>query len=173
MKDVEKAVVDATADATMIRPATAADAAAIAAIWNTMIRDTTVTFLPHEKTVAEVAALIDGADPVFVWDDAGQVLGFARYFQFRGGAGYRHTSEHTVLLHPGAQGRGGGRALMRHLLDHAAAAGRHSMWAGVSGENIAGVAFHERLGFETVAVLPEVGWKFDRWIDLVLMQKRL
>lgn len=157
----------------MIRPAAAADAGVIAAIWNHYIRETTVTFLPDEKAPGDIAALIGGADPVLVAEADGEVLGFARYFQFRGGRGYVHTVEHTVLLRPGGAGRGTGRALMAALVDHATAAGKHSMWAGVSGENTAGVAFHAALGFERVAVLPEVGFKFGRWIDLVLMQKRL
>ena len=85
----------------MIRPATAADTAAIAAIWNAAIRETTVTFNPIEKTAPEVAALI-AATPCLVWDAGGQIHGFARYFQFRGGRGYAHTAEHTILLLPGA-----------------------------------------------------------------------
>ncbi|MBI1416358.1 MAG: GNAT family N-acetyltransferase [Limimaricola sp.] len=157
----------------MIRPATSADADAIAAIWNHYIRTTTVTFLPDEKTQAEVAALIAGPDPVLVAEVAGRVSGFARYFPFRAGRGYVHTVEHTVLLAPGAEGAGQGRALMTSLVDHARAHAKHSIWAGVSAENEAGVAFHGRLGFVTVARLPEVGFKFGRWIDLVLMQKML
>jgi L-amino acid N-acyltransferase len=157
----------------LVRPATPADAAAIAAIWNPVIRDTTITFNPTEKSEAEVAALIAGPDPCFVWHEDGRVLGFARYFQFRGGLGYRHTCEHTVLLHPDARGRGGGRALMAVLLADAAASGRHSLWAGVSAENEAGAAFHAALGFDIIAVLPEVGHKFGRWIDLILMRKLL
>jgi len=62
---------------------------------------------------------------------------------------------------------------MDRLCAHAAAAGKHMIYAGVSGENAAGIAFHTAIGFETMAVLPESGRKFDRWIDLVLMQKRL
>jgi len=155
----------------MIRPATAADAPAIAAIWNHYIRETTVTFLPDEKSIEDVEKMV-ATDVCLVADDGG-VQGFARYFQFRGGRGYFHTVEHTVLLAAGTAGRGYGRGLMKALMAHAAQAGKHSMWAGVSGENKAGVSFHVALGFEEIARLPEVGFKFGRWIDLVLMQKRL
>ena len=155
----------------MIRPATAADAPAIAAIWNHYIRETTVTFLPDEKSVEDVEKMI-ATDVCLVADDGG-IQGFARYFQFRGGRGYFHTVEHTVLLASGTAGRGYGRGLMKALMAHAAQAGKHSMWAGVSGENRAGVSFHAALGFQEIARLPEVGFKFGRWIDLGLMQKRL
>jgi phosphinothricin acetyltransferase len=62
---------------------------------------------------------------------------------------------------------------MEALCDHATAAGKHSMFAGCSAENAGAVAFHARMGFAEVARLPEVGFKFGRWIDLVLLQKRL
>jgi phosphinothricin acetyltransferase len=81
--------------------------------------------------------------------------------------------EHTIQLAPGASGRGHGRALMRAVEDHARMGGAHSMFAGVSGENPEGRAFHARLGYAETAVLPAVGWKFGRWMDLVLMQKFL
>lgn len=155
----------------MIRPAQINDAARIKAIWNHYIRNTTVTFLPDEKSLQDVESMID-ADPCLVWDD-GQVVGFARYFQFRGGRGYAPTVEHTVLLDPSAAGRGIGRNLLIAICDLAAQDGKHSIWAGISAENGAAVAFHEACGFEAVARLPEVGFKFDRWIDLIFMQKRL
>jgi len=156
----------------VIRPGTAADAAAIATIWNACIRDTTVTFLPDPKSNADVAAML-AQDTCLVWVEAGRVLGFARYFQFRGGRGYARTVEHTILFGPQDRQRGAGRALLEALCDHARGAGKHSIWAGVSAENHGGIAFHAALGFTEIARLPEVGFKFDRWIDLVLMQKRL
>lgn len=155
----------------IIRDATPADAGAIAAIWNHYIRHTTVTFTPDDKSEPEIAAMMSG--PFFVAEDGGRVTGFARYFQFRSGRGYAFAQEHTVLLDPAERGRGAGRALMTRVIDHATAAGHHRLYAGVSGDNAAGIAFHARLGFETVATLPESGRKFDRWIDLVLMQKSL
>ena len=156
----------------MIRPATTSDAAQIAAIWNHAIRDTVITFNPVEKTVEEVAALMTPTQPFLVWDDDG-VQGFARYGQFRGGEGYRFSVEHTIMLRDTVQSKGAGRALLTVLCEKAQAAGMHMMFAGVSAENEGAVAFHSKMGFTTAAVLPEVGFKFGRWHDLVLMQKRL
>ncbi len=157
----------------MIRAATRHDATAIAAIWNNAIRNTTITFNPIEKSDPEVADLITPATPCFVFERKGQVVGFARYFPFRGGEGYRFSVEHTIMLRDDARGSGAGRALMDAVLDHAKLAGKHSIYAGVSAENEGAVAFHTKMGFTTAAILPEVGHKFGRWIDLVLMQKHL
>lgn len=160
-----------------IRDATPNDAAAIAAIWNPVIRDTAATFNAQEKTAADIAQMItarqtDGhAFLVATLDD--RILGFATYSQFRGGIGYARTMEHTIILSPAATGQGTGRTLMRHLEQHARAAGAHSLFAGVSAENPAGLAFHSRAGFAEVARLQQVGHKFGRYMDLVLMQKFL
>ncbi|MES2970375.1 MAG: N-acetyltransferase family protein [Pseudomonadota bacterium] len=161
----------------MIRDATQIDAPAIAAIWNPYIRDTAVTFNFAEKSMEDVAALItdrQAAGFAFVLaEEAGHVLGFATYSQFRGGVGYARTMEHTILLGPDARGRGVGRALMTAIEDLARAGGAHSLFGGVSAENPEGRAFHAALGFAEVAVLRRVGHKFGRWMDLVLMQKFL
>jgi phosphinothricin acetyltransferase len=160
----------------MIRRATPADASAIAALWNPYIRDTAVTFNAAEKTPDDVAAMIRDRDAAghatFVAEEAA-LLGFASYAQFRGGVGYATCMEHSILLAPGARGKGLGRALMLALCDHARAAGAHQMIAGVSAENPDGVAFHARMGFSEIARVREAGRKFGRFIDLVLMQKFL
>lgn len=156
----------------MIRPATAADAPAIAAFWDPLIRDTLVTFNPVEKTEAEIATLIATREGFLVADE-GDILGFATYAQFRGGLGYAFAQEHTIILAPAGQGRGLGRALMAALADRARAHGHHILIAGVSGSNPAGVAFHAALGFAEVGRVAQAGWKFGRWHDLVLMQKML
>ena len=157
----------------IVRAAEIRDAAGIAAALNPVIRDTTISFKPNELSLDEVRDLILTAPGIFVAEIDGKVVGYASYDQFRRGAGYARSMEHSIILTPEARGTGVGRALMATLEDHARAAGVGSLWAGVSGENPGGVAFHLRLGFETVAVLPKVGFKFDRWLDLTLMRKWL
>lgn len=156
----------------MIRPARPDDAGAIAAIWNHVIRDTTQTFTTAQKDVAALAAQI-GTQPFLVADDGTGVLGFVTWSQFRNGPGYAYTVEHSIHVAAGARGNGLGRALMTAAEDAARGAGLHSMIAGVAGENAGGAAFHAAIGYATIARLPQVGWKFGRWHDLVLMQKML
>ena len=161
----------------ILRPAGAADHPAILALWNPLIRETTITFSSEEKTPAALAAMIDGrralGQEFFLASEGAELLGFATYAQFRGGDGYANAMEHTVILGQAARGRGVGRALMSRLEDHARAGGAHTLFAGVSAENPAAVAFHAALGFRTLARIPEAGRKFGRWLDLLLMMKFL
>ena len=106
--------------------------------------------LIHPMPWTALAFLIGAADD-------GRVLGFASYDQFRAGNGYVHAMEHTVILAPEAHGRGLGRALMTAIEEHARMRGGHSMVAGVSGENAAGIAFHRALGYAHVGLLPQSG----------------
>ncbi len=156
----------------MIRPATLADAAAIAALWNPWIRDTAITFASVEKTAADIVSLIETRPCFFVAETTG-LLGFATYGQFRGGDGYATCMEHTVILSPDARGQGAGRALLQAVEAHARAGGAHQMIAGVSGENPDARAFHAAQGYHEVAILREAGFKFGRFMNLVLMQKFL
>ena len=161
----------------MIRAAAPADAPAIAAFWNPVIRDTAVTFNPVEKSADDIAQMITDRHAAghgfLVAERDSVVQGFATYSQFRSGAGYARSMEHTIILSPAAQGAGLGRALMAALEDHARAGGAHCLIAGVSAENPAGRAFHAAIGFTEIATLPQVGHKFGRYMDLVLMQKFL
>jgi phosphinothricin acetyltransferase len=163
--------------AALIRPATPGDAEAIAAIWNPLIRDTTVIFHTVERDAAAVAAYAAqrraAGRELWVAAEGGAVLGFASYDQFRAGNGYARAMEHTVILAPGARGRGLGRALMAAVESHAAAGGAHVMIAAIDAANRAGRAFHAALGYREVGYLPEAGRKFGRWLDLLLMQKIL
>ena len=156
----------------IIRPAHAGDAARLAALWNPWIETTAITFSTALKTPEGLATDIAARGDAFLVAEAdGALLGFATFFPFRGGPGYARTKEHTVILAPEARGRGAGRALMAALEDEAQRQGVHALMAGISAENPAGVAFHAAIGFHEVARLPQVGRKFDRWMDLVLMQK--
>ena len=161
----------------IIRPAHAGDAARIVDFWNPLILETTVTFSDILMTTVSVSELIESrraaGHEFFVAEIDGRVMGFATYVQFRTNNGYRRTVEHTIILPPDAHGLGIGRALMTAVEQHAAEAGHHSIFAGVSAENEAGIAFHAAVGYREVARLAEVGWKFNRWLDLVLMQKML
>jgi phosphinothricin acetyltransferase len=87
--------------------------------------------------------------------------------------GYRFTVEHTVHVREDHWGSGAGRALMEELVERARAAGKHVMVGALDGANEASLRFHARLGFVEVARMPEVGRKFGRWLDLVLVQRIL
>ncbi|MFG6590695.1 GNAT family N-acetyltransferase [Sulfitobacter sp. 1A12157] len=158
----------------VIRPALAQDAAAVAALWNGMIRGSLSTFTTDEKTREEIAALIAArTDAFWVAEGDGAVLGFVTYGSFRGGPGYAATVEHSIVLSEAAQGRGLGRDLMTQAIEAATAGGRHIMVAAVSSANPGAVAFHEKQGFGQVGRMPEVGRKHGQWLDLILMQKTL
>lgn len=158
-------------------PATPADIPAILTIWNPLIRDSVVTFNAAEKSAADIAQMIEdkarAGHGFFVARRDGKVAGFAAYGQFRAGVGYSRTMEHTIILAEGARGLGLGRALMAAVEDHARAGGAHSIFAGVAGENHQARAFHAAMGYRETVILPQVGYKFGRWMDLHLMQKML
>jgi phosphinothricin acetyltransferase len=161
----------------IIRPAIDSDAPAIIALWNPQIRDTTITVSSEERTADDVRQMIASrraaGTEFFVAEEQAGLLGLVTYRQFRPGNGYAHSMEHTIIIAPGAWGRGVGRALMTTLEDHARSMGGHTMVAVVTAENDRALAFHRALGYVDVGFLPEQGRKFDRWLDLVFLQKIL
>ncbi len=159
-----------------VRTAEVRDIPAILAIWNPAIRDSLATFNHVEKSNSDIATMLaekETSGHAFLVAEAEGILGFAYYGQFRGGAGYAHTMEHTIYVVPEAMGWGVGKALMAAVEDHARSGGAHLIFAGVSADNPDGIAFHKRLGYVKAAHLPEVGRKFGQWRDLVLLQKHL
>ncbi len=163
----------------MIRPAIVLDAQAIADVWNPWIRDTGITFNAVDKHPDEVADLIVSRTTaghgflVATDDDLGTIIGFATYAQFRGGTGYARTMEHSIILSPQARGTGLGRALLTAIESHAREEGAHQILAGVSSENADGIRFHLAMGYTECARIRDAGYKFGRYMDLVLMQKFL
>ena len=161
----------------MIRDATGADMAAIAEIYNDAVLNTTAVF--NSQTVDAENRRIWWQDrlargfPALVWESGGRVLGYASYGDFRSFPGYRNTVENSVYIHPEARGQGLGRALMAALIDRARAAGLHVMVAGIDASNTATRRLHESLGFVQTGLMPQVGAKFGRWLDLALLQLNL
>lgn len=160
-----------------IRNATEDDLPAILAITNDAILHTTSSWNVHPTTLeARRQWLQDrqaAALPVLVGDIDGAVAGFGSYGSFRAWDGYALTVEHSIYVETGFRRRGVGRLLLSALIDHATAGGKHVMMGVISADNEVSIQLHEQFGFTTVGRLPEVGRKFDRWLDLVLMQRIL
>ena len=160
-----------------IRDATEADLAGLAAIYNEVIATSTAVYAYEAVSAAERgnwwrSRTAQGYPVLIAVDEAG-VAGFASFGDFRAWPGYRFTVEHSVHVRAGMRGQGVGTALLRELLSRAEALGKHMMVGGVDAANAAAIRFHERLGFSRAAQLREVGYKFDRWLDLLFMQRRV
>lgn len=161
----------------ILREATAADATAIAAIWNPIVLETAATFWPTARSTEEIAALIaerqaQGRAFLLLEADDG-LAGFATYTQFRAGPGYARSQEHTIHMAPGRRGGGLGRALLRGLEDHARQRGHRLMIGAITGSNAGSIAFHRAMGYSDWGRIPAAGWKFGQFHDLVLMGRDL
>ncbi|AGF71903.1 GNAT family acetyltransferase [Corynebacterium halotolerans YIM 70093 = DSM 44683] len=157
-----------------IRPAEDKDIPAITALHNWAIRETVALFHDDPVDEADRRQWLDDRRrrgfPVLVADD-GEFCGWASYGPFRPSPGYRHTVENSVYVHPDAHGKGVGSKLMTALIDAARADDSvHAVIATIEGDNIGSLRLHEKLGFREVGRLPEVGRKFDRWLDLAYLE---
>jgi phosphinothricin acetyltransferase len=160
-----------------IRQVTQKDVPAIAEIWNPVIKNTVTTFTSIEKSAQDLEILICERARLnhgfYVASIEEAIIGFATYGPFRHGPGYTHTMEHSIFLNSTTKRQGVGKALMEVLENHAQEMKVHSLIAGLSAENLIGIKFHRALGYAEVANIKQAGFKFDRWHDLVLMQKLL
>lgn len=160
-----------------IRPARDTDLEAILAIYNAVIASSTAVYTETPATLADrrewLRARSELGYPVLVAEVGGEVAGYASFGDFRAWPGYRHTVEHSVYIRDDMQGRGLGSQLVSALLPIAAGLGKHVMVAGIDAANEASLRMHERLGFTEVGRFREVGRKFDRWLDLVFLQRFL
>jgi L-amino acid N-acyltransferase YncA len=160
-----------------IRDATPADVPAIAGLLNATLATTTYEYTDTPHTAAGRGDWFERqtarAFPVLVAVADDQVIGYAAYGDFRDSLarpGYRFVVEHSVHVDERCWGHGVGRALMEALVDRARAAGLHVMVGAIDSSNVDSLAFHAKLGFVETARMPEVGRKFERWLDLVLVQ---
>lgn len=157
-----------------IRNANEDDLLAILHIYNDAILNTTAVYseLPHtiEMRQAWFADKLSNGFPVLVAESAGKVTGFCTYGHFRAWPCYRYTVEHSVYVDPLFRGQGIGKLLLRPLINKAQQNGLHAMIAGIDSGNQVSYHLHQSLGFRQVAHFKEVGFKFDRWLDLLFME---
>lgn len=164
--------------ALILRPSTLADLPAITAIYAEAVLHGTGTFELDPPDEAEMARrrddVLSKGLPWLVAQRDGQVLGYAYANPFRPRKAYRFCLEDSIYLHPDARGQGLGRLLLTELIGRCEAAGARQMLAVIGdAANAGSIGVHAALGFHHTGVLKASGWKFGRWLDVVLMQRAL
>ncbi len=161
---------DGARERLLVRPATSADGAAVAAIYNHYVAETVVTFEEAPVAGEEMAwrmGEVFAADlPWLVAERAGDVVGYAYATRWRTRSGYRYSVEITVYLEPSCVGQGIGTLLYAELFARLEALGLHAVIGGIALPNAGSVALHEKFGLAQVAHFRETGFKFGRWIDV-------
>lgn len=162
----------------LIRPSHEQDLAAITAIYAHHVLHGTGTFETEAPSLADMTArradVLAKGLPYLVTEDQGQVLGFAYCNWFKPRPAYRFSAEDSIYLAPDASRRGLGRALLAELAARAETAGIRKLIAVIGDSaNLGSVGVHRSVGFEHVGLLKSCGWKFDQWLDVVLMEKVL
>lgn len=159
-----------------IRLATRDDAEVINGIQNHYVVHSTATFLTEPLTPEQRLAWLDGhspAHPVTVAQHGDTVTGWGLLEVFRGRPAYCHTAELSIYIHPERHRRGIGRAIVDDLVARARALGHHALVGGCCSETTAAIALLEACGFSRVAHFREVGRKFDRWLDVMFLERVL
>jgi phosphinothricin acetyltransferase len=159
-----------------VRFATAGDAEAIRSIYNLEVTESTVTFDLVPRSLADQHAWLaehGGVHPAVVAELDGEVVGFGSLAPYRNRPAYSTTVEDSVYVRRDRQGLGCGRAILGELVRLATLHGFHAMMARIVGGHEASIGLHKACGFELVGVEREVGRKFGRWLDVVVMQRLL
>lgn len=160
-----------------IRTYTERDCPAILAIINEAILTSTALYdyLPRtlEQQIAIFEDKISKGFPIIVAEENNQVIGFGYYSEFRFREAYKFTVEHSVYADKNYIGKGVGKLLLTELIELAKGQKLHTMIGVIDSENINSITFHEKFGFEKAGYIKESGYKFDKWLDSVFMQKIL
>ncbi|MGF7230691.1 N-acetyltransferase family protein [Arachidicoccus sp.] len=160
-----------------IRNAKECDLPYIQEIMNDAVLNTTAIYDYHERDGQYVKNWFDNMQkqsmPILVCAYEGRCAGYGCYTIFRPKDGYRFCVEHSVYVHKDFRGKGIGAELLNALIERARSENYHTMIAGIDAENTFSIEFHKKYGFTEVGYLKEVGFKFDRWLDLVFMEKIL
>jgi len=158
----------------IIRDALESDLPALRDIFNDAVRNTTAIWMDDEVDLtnrqAWFAARAQQGYPILVAEQAGEVLGYASFGDWRPFDGFCHTVEHSVYIRADQRGKGLGPLLMAELIARARACDKHVMVAAIESGNAASIRLHQRLGFTITGQMPQVGRKFGRWLDLTFMQ---
>ncbi len=160
----------------MLRIATTADIPAILSIYAPYILHTTATFeydVPAEEEFRQRFESVTVQYPWLVWEEGGEILGYAYVSAPYSRAAFAWCAEPSIYLKPEARGQGIGKKLYAALEAILKKQGYHVLYALITAENRESIAFHEALGYKFQAEFPACGWKFDRWLGLIWMEKRL
>lgn len=161
-------------NAVTIRNATEQNLPSILDIYNEVILNTTSVYSEQPHTLQMRTTWFSERKaanfPVIVAELDGVIIGFASYGHFRVWPCYRFTAEHSVYIHTGYRGRGVSKILLQAIIANAKNAGLHALIAGIDSENAISLKLHRSFGFVQVAHFKEVGFKFNRWLDLIFME---
>ena len=161
----------------VLRPFTPTDVPAITAIYRHAVENTVATFdleAPDEQFMAaKFGQIVALGHPLIIAERAGETIGYAYASTYRPRPAYRFTCEDSVYLHPDAQGQGLGSILLGRIIEASQAFGFKQMVAVITAERANSIRLHEKHGFTHIGRHPKLGFKFDRWLDIVHMQREL